>query len=170
MTLKNSIAALNRALQALSERMEELRLTIQEDHPLHEESALVDLFGDAVEDCQGWLQDARLNVLGQQGEFDTQSDLLQIRRALPVCQELLGRCERRYHNLTAYDSLKEMLNFGRRRGGEWQAWTASVKEGLESCQPFFDEIHQALFTCWNEIADRVGTLSVSIQANNFVDK
>jgi hypothetical protein len=170
MTLKNSITTLNQALQALSERMEELRLTIQEDHPLQEASALVDLFGDAVEDCQGWLQDARQIALEQQGKLDTQPDLLHIRRALPACQELLGRCEQRYHHLIAYDSLREMLNFGRRRGGEWQVWTTSVKESLESCQPYFDEIHQALFFCWNEIADRVGALSVSIQANNFVDR
>ncbi len=170
MTLKNSITALNQALQALSELMEELRLTIQEDHPLQEESALVDLFGDAVEDCLGWLQEARRIALEQQGELDTHTDLLRIRRALPACQELLGRCERRYHNLVAYDSLRDILNFGRQHGGEWQAWTTSVKESLESCQPYFDEIHQALFHCWNEIADRVGALSVSIQANNFVDR
>jgi hypothetical protein len=63
----------------------------------------------------------------------------------------------------SYERIAELLSVGYERQGEWLTWANSVKEGLDGCrQPLFD-INHALFLCWQEIAERVGTLAVSAQ-------
>ena len=44
---------------------------------------------------------------------------------------------------------------GRERQGEWLAWAHSVKAALDQCQQPLYDVDDALFLCWQEIAERV---------------
>jgi hypothetical protein len=70
-------------------------------------------------------------------------------------------------DLLSYERLAELATFGSERGGEWRGWADSVKEALaRSWRPAF-EVNQALFLCWQEIAERAGVNAVSVHATNI---
>ena len=50
MTLKNAFRDLSQNLESLSDELLALRLTIREDSPLESDSALVDIYGDRIDD------------------------------------------------------------------------------------------------------------------------
>ena len=54
-------------------------------------------------------------------------------------------------------------------GGKLQVgdWAGSVKHGLEQCRQPIDAVGKALAACWQEIAERIGTTSISVQATNI---
>jgi hypothetical protein len=59
---------------------------------------------------------------------------------------------------------------GSARRGEWLPWAASVKDGVEQCREPLEGVSKALAGCWQEIAERVGTTSISVQTSNIGQK
>jgi hypothetical protein len=68
--------------------------------------------------------------------------------------------------LVSYERLADLSGLGRERRGEWLAWTGSVKQAIEDCRYPLDQAADALFACWQEIAERAGTSSVSVRTTN----
>jgi hypothetical protein len=167
--------ALERVFQELSDRLRRLRdnllglqLTIREDLPPQGSVALVDQFGDAVDDCLGWLEESLLAAEEAHRAVEPPLDLDQVRRALANCQERFHRVEQRFvSDLVSYEKLKDLTSFGRSRRGEWPGWVKSVRHGIEECRQPMDEASKALLACWQEIAERVGMTSVSVRATNI---
>jgi hypothetical protein len=56
------------------------------------------------------------------------------------------------------------LGSERRRG--WLPWANSVKQGIEDCRQPQEAVSLALAACWQELAERLGTISISMQATN----
>jgi hypothetical protein len=70
-------------------------------------------------------------------------------------------------DLLSYELVAELATFGSERGGEWLAWSNALKEALDGCrQPAFD-VNQALFICWQEIAERAETNRILVNATNI---
>jgi hypothetical protein len=167
--------ALERVFQELSDRVRRLRdsflalqLTIREDLPPQGGVALVDQFGDAVDDSMGWLEESLAAAGEAQRAVGHPVDLDRARRALANCQEQFHRVEQRFaSDLISYEKLKDLTGFGRSRRGEWVGWVKSVRRGLEECRQPMEEIGRALLACWQEIAERAGMTSVSVQATNI---
>jgi hypothetical protein len=164
MTLEAAFEDLCTHLHKLREGLLGLRTTVVEDKPLEGDSVLVDVFGDAAEELLGWLDEA----LGAAGEGRKATmdpiDLARARRALTTCQGRFIRISHQFSsNLVPYERISELTRFGRRRKGEWHAWATGVKEALERCREPLYDVNLALFRCWQEIADRVGLSSVSMQ-------
>ncbi len=155
------------ALQALREELVGLRTTIREDRPLGGDSVLVDMFGDDADDMLGWLAEALTAARDGQQAVEHQLDLNGAWRALTTCQQRFGQIEYRLFDLISYDRLAPLMHFGRQQGGEWRAWTSSVKAALDRCQSPIYDVNQALFRCWQEIGERAGLSSVSVQATNL---
>lgn len=152
----------------LHEAFAGLRLTIVEDKPLTGEIVLVDEFGNTVDDLLGQLEDVFASASEGQQAVGHPPDLARARHSLTVCQEhFIDLMQRFSRDLLAYNRIAALVELGSERRGEWQAWANSVKESIEECQPYLSDIHQALFCCWQEIAERSGMVSLSMQTTNI---
>jgi hypothetical protein len=168
MVLEATFADLSAHLQALRDSLKTLRTTAVEDRPLQGDAVLVDVFGDAADDLSGWLEEAIDAAETGRQAVGGPVDLDRARRSLAVCQERFNRLTDRFtSDLVRYERIAELVRLGRERGGEWRAWSRSVKEALDDCrQPIYDAT-QGLFQCWQELAERAGMTSVSVQTTTI---
>jgi len=158
-------------LRRLNDTLLALRLTVGEDKPLKGEAALVDHFEDSILELMGRLDECLKAVRVAQKAVGHPLDLDGARRALAKCQESFHRIEQQFlADLVSYEKLKDLASLGSERRGEWLPWANSVKHGLEQCRPPLDDASKALAACWQEIAERVGTTSISVQATNIGQK
>ena len=171
MTLEASFETLCLRLQRLQDVVTPLHVTVIEDRPLEGAVALVDEFSNAAEDLLGTLSAAFEAAKEARQAVKYPPDAQGARRSLVICQEQFNDCfYRLFSNPISYERLAELTSFGSKRGGEWGAWTDIVKDAIDRCrQPAFD-VNQALSLCWQEIADRLGMNSVSVQATNIGQK
>ena len=168
MALEAAFRTLNTDLYSLRESLIALRTTSREDKPLQDDAVLVDVFADAADDLLGWLEGALQAAAEAQQSVAHPVDLNRAWRALATCQERFQYISQRFaSDLVCYERIAELIRFGRRRGGEWQAWAASVRAALNDCQqPLFD-IGQAFFGCWQEMGERLGMNSIAIQTTSI---
>ena len=167
--------ALEKTFRDLSDRLRQLRdcflalqLTAREDQPTEGSVVLVDRFGDAVDDCMGWLEEALTLSLTAKQVVVGKGDLVGARQALAACQERFHLVERRFFtDVVSYERLEELTSFGRRRKGEWQMWVKSMRQGAGQCRQPVEDVRRELMSCWQELADRAGGPSVSVQATNI---
>jgi hypothetical protein len=139
-----------------------VRLTVVEDKPQRGDVVLVDRLGNAIEDLLGWAEEAVSAAIEAEQAVAHPLDTHRARQSLTLCQERFAHLAREHLDLTSYERMAELMRFGRGRRGEWQAWTRSVRQALEECQPPLEDVNRALFRCWQEIAERLQTSSVSI--------
>ncbi len=148
MALETALADLHHHLHGLRDALLALRTTIVEDKPLEDDVVLVDVFGDAADDLLGLLDEALAAFQ------PLATDPAAARYTIMICQRQVNQITQRFGaDMVSYVRIAALTRFGRRRGGEWYAWTRSVKQGLESCQqPLFDT-NQAVFRCWQALTE-----------------
>ena len=155
MPLHATFEALFSPTRALRERLVEVRMCVHEDHPTSGETVLVDIFGDAIEDVLGLLAEAEDGALEAQQALTYPLRLDLVRRGLSVTQRNTNQINQcLISHLLRYERLAALQRLGRERGGEWRAWAASVKQGLDRCQTPLLQLQQALLDCWLELTDR----------------
>jgi hypothetical protein len=59
--------------------------------------------------------------------------------------------------------MADLASVAQERGRDWASWVKVVKQGLEQCQALIEEGRDALFLCWQDLAERLGTASVSVR-------
>jgi hypothetical protein len=167
MTLEAAFGDLRLQLQKLREVLVGLRITVVEDRPLEDEAMLVDDFGDMVTDLLAWLEKASTAAGEGRQALSPPMNMDRARRALAVCHEWFNRTAHRLSSdLMSYERIAELAHLIE-RGGEWPIWARSVKEGLDRCQQPLYDVNQALFRCWQEIAERAGMTSVAVQTTSI---
>jgi hypothetical protein len=163
--LEATFRQLSVCLQQVHEVLNELQVTLG-DKPPDDESALADGVETAVLDMMGILHEARKAALDAQRDVGHPPDLDRARRALTLCQERFHRIEQQFAlDLVSYEKLKELARLGNERRA-WLAWSNTVKLGIEQCRPPLDHTSAALASCWQELAERLGTMSISMHATN----
>jgi hypothetical protein len=166
--LEATFRELHSQLKQLQDNLLALRLTVAEDKPLKGEVALVDQFEDSIMDAMGLLEECLNASRSAQKAVGQPLDLDRARRALTTCQERFHRAERRFSDeLVSYEKLRDLASVSETRGREWTSWASSVKHGLDECRQPLDAVSKALAACWQEIAERVGTTNISVQATNI---
>lgn len=172
MALEATFNLLTTQLYALLEALTGLHTTIVEDRPLDDQSsqatpALVDIVGTSAEDLIGWMMEAIAAVQETQPSIRN-GDLEAVRRGLSDCQVRtirIGHCL--VADLMQYERIADLARVGRTRGGEWRGWALSAKQAIDSCrQPLFD-LQQAQFECWQELAERSGRQSITVQSTTI---
>ena len=172
MSLRTEFQSLQAQLDSLYEALTSLRTALDDRPPKGGTVLLLDSFGDAIEDTLGWLEEA-LGVVAplmqaEQSQSAVGFDAGRARQALVFCQEQYNRIMNRFmFDLVSYDRVAQLMQLGRERRGEWQAWAGVVKQELEGCQQHLYDTNQALFRCWLEIAERIGMSSVSVQTTTI---
>ena len=171
MALEATFRELFTELRKVYDTLVALRLTVVEDKPVKGQAALVDRLEDTILDVMGLLDEALKAARAAQKCVGTTVDLNGARRALALCQERFHRIEQKFAaDLVSYETLKDLAMLGSDRGREWLAWANSVKEGIEQCREPLGAASRALAGSWQEIAERVGTTSVSVQTTNIGQK
>jgi len=155
---------LSRQLARLLEAFRDARLTVVEDAPLRDTVALVDRLGDAIEDVVGWAQEAFAASNEAEHAVAQPLDSHRARQALTTCQERFNRLTSVFSSdLVSYERIVDLQRLAQRPGGEWRLWVSAVRQVLERVRPPIQDVSQALFLCWQALAERLGTASVSIQ-------
>jgi hypothetical protein len=167
MTLAAAFSELCQQLVALQKLLIELHTTVVEDRPLCGDVVIVEQLGSAIDDTRGLLEEALAAAKGGREALTGQSDLEAARRALTRCNDHFNQLLHRFsEDMFSYDRLTALNRAGRKRGGEWRAWEGVVANTLDRCQQNVCNISQALFLCWQEIADRADGTSVSVHTRN----
>jgi hypothetical protein len=171
MALEKTFRELSGVLHRLRDRVQELRLSVVEDRPPTNDAVVVDKFEYAVEDILGWVNEAIQLAKAAEQAVGHPMDLDQARHALTTCQERFQRMEQVFSkNLVSYECLKDLTSVGTERRGEWPSWVTSVKQGIEHCRRPVEDAGKVLAECWQEIAARTGTTSISVRTTNIGQK
>jgi hypothetical protein len=168
--LKATFRGLFSELRKLHDMLIALRLTVAEDKPHKGDAALVDHLGDSILDLMGLLDGCLKSARAAQKAVGHPIDMDGARRAVTTCQEGFHKIEHQFAaELVSYEKLRDLANL-RERGTEWRLWSNTVKQGIEQCRAPLDSASKALAACWQEIAERVGMTSVSVQTTNIGQK
>jgi hypothetical protein len=163
--LEATFRGLSVCLHHLHDALNELQVTLG-DKPPDDESALADGVETAVLDMLGTLHETRRAALNGRKAVGHPPDLDRARRALALSQERFHRIEQQFaSDLTSYERLKELERLGNERRA-WLPWSSTVKRGIELCRQPLEQTSAALASCWQELAERLGTMSISMQATN----
>lgn len=164
MALETTFRALSVSLHKLHDALNALQVT-SGDTP-KDESALADGLENAVLDMMGTLHEARKAALQARKAVADPVDLNRARRALGLCQERFHRVEQLFASeLVSYEKLKELARLGNERR-LWMPWASTVKVGIEQCREPLELASRALAACWGELAERLGTVNITMQATN----
>jgi hypothetical protein len=168
MTIETEFGELLARLVELQTALEYLAVFIEDKPQAHK---LADDLGEAVTDLSSRIGQALEDARQAQAAVQHPADLTRARAALASCHEGFNFVSR--HMLTELMSekqLAELARLGRRRGGEWPGWATGVRQALDQCQTPLHDVNQALFRCWQEMAERSVATSVSVQATNIAQQ
>jgi hypothetical protein len=162
MALEATFRTLFVQIRKLGDTLNAVLLTVG-DKPANRDAVLVDELEDTVLDMLGLIEDARTAARTAEKTVELPLDLDRARRALARCQDNFLRVERQFSNdLVSYEKLKNLTSLGVDRGGEWKAWTGSMKDAIEQARQPIEETSRALAACWQELVEHNGTTSISL--------
>lgn len=162
MALESTFRGLSIDLHRIHDALNELQVTLG-DKPPEDESALADGLETTVLDLMGTLHEARRAGLNARRALGHPPDLNRARLALTICQERFHRVEKEFAtDLVSYEKLKELARLGNERRA-WLPWANTVKRGIEQCREPLEQTSKALAACWQELAERLGMVSFSVQ-------
>ena len=168
MALQKSFRDLCIRLQDLQEVLEAVNTTIEEDRPRRKDVVVASSLGDAVLAVRGLLEESRAAADDACEAVGHPLDVDRARRALTTCQERFHRFASEFsHDLASYERMADLATVAHERGRDWASWVKVVKQGLEQCQSLVEEDRDALFLCWQDLAERLGTASVSVQSTSI---
>ncbi|HKI04666.1 MAG TPA: hypothetical protein VKK31_21985 [Thermoanaerobaculia bacterium] len=157
MAIDTAFGDLSLKMDRLRDVLLGLRLAVVEDKPLQGAGALLDRLGEAVLDLEEWLGESlEAAALGQRAA-QYPRDLEASRDALATCQERFQRFQRQLSSeVTSFERIGDLASLAHGRGREWTSWVASVRGSIDQCQGATHDVSEALFQCWQEIAERAG--------------
>jgi hypothetical protein len=165
MPIEATFRELAASLQKLNDVVNALHITL-EDKPQNDEAAVADDMTDQTLGLLGMVHDAHRAALRARHSLKHPVDLDNARRSLTACQKQFHTIEQSYlGNLVSYEKLRELLRVGG-RSKEWAGWAGSIKEGIEQCRVPLEAASQALAACWQELAERLGSMNISVKSVN----
>jgi hypothetical protein len=151
-------------IRMLQEALEALGTTVEEDKPKWDDVVVTSSLSDAVLASRGLLEEASTAADDACRAVLYPLDGDRARRALSLCQERFHRFAHHFvFDLASYDRVDDLRTVGEERGQDWRNWASVVKQGLEQSRALIEEVRNSLFVCWQELAERMATNSVSIQ-------
>jgi hypothetical protein len=167
MALAATFRTLTVQIRKLCDTLSAVLLTVG-DKPTDRGAALADGLENTLLDMLGLAEDARRAARAADKAVSSRMDVDRARQALSRCQESFHRMEQQFLNrLVSYEKLKDLACLGRERGGEWKPWAASMKDAIEQARQPIEESSKAIAACWQELAERIVTTSVSVSTTNI---
>jgi hypothetical protein len=135
----------------------ELHITL-DDKPENDEAAVADDMTDQTIGLLGMIHESHRAALRARHALKHPADMDKARRSLTACQKQFHRIEQSYlGNLVSYEKL---------RSKEWAGWAGSTKEGIEQCRVPLESASKALAACWQELAECLGGMNISVNSMN----
>ena len=171
MPLESTFRELCDELRRLHDMLVALRLTVTEDPPVQGEAVLAEQLENSILDLMASLQEGLQHAGAALKATAHPIDLARARGSLAACQERFHKIETLYSNeLACFERLKDLAALGQHRRGGWIPWARIVKEGIGLCRPPIEATRKALGNCWQEVAERTGTTSISVRTSNIGQK
>jgi hypothetical protein len=168
MAIEASFLHLSSKFDAMREALQSLGLTVIEDRPRHDEVLLVERLGNVVEDLRGWTEEGLVSARAAQEAVAHPPDLHRARLGLGAANERFILLKYRFFGeAVAHETIDGLLRFGRQRGREWLSWSRSVVQALDACRDPLRSLDQAFLQAWQELGERLGARSVSLQTTNI---
>jgi hypothetical protein len=165
MALEATFRTLSVSLHKLHDALSALQVTVG-DTPPNDEVALADRLENTVLDMMGTLHEIRKVALKAQKAVTHPTDLDGARHDLTQCQERFHRMEQQFaSDLVSYENLNQLAQLAKARR-PWTPWTKAFSQGIEQCRGPFDEASRALSSCWQELAEHLGKVNISMKATN----
>lgn len=151
-------------VRMLQEALEALGTTVEEDKPKRDDVVVAASLSDAVLASRGLLEEASTAADDACRAVLYPLDGDRARRALALCQERFHRFAHHFSfELASYERLDDLRTVGEERGQHWLNWASVVRHELEQSRALVEDVRNSLFVCWQELAERIATTSVSIQ-------
>jgi hypothetical protein len=165
MTLEAVCKDLAKQFQALHDQLvQDLLWTATETKP-EDEHSLATRYIDGITDLVAEVKDA-LSIC--QALSVAPPNLAQASHGLMACQDQYNKIARRLSgDFLSYQAVAKLRRFGRERGGAWSDWAGQIRKALNRCCRPMDNLSQAIFHCWQEIADRIGMATISVQTHTI---
>jgi hypothetical protein len=162
--LESTFRELQFHFHALRDSLEALTTTAEEDRPTRDDVVVTARLTDALLAARGLLEEAceaaRDAAAGVAYPFSAE----RARRALTTCQERFHRFAHHFSlEIASYERIDDVRSVGQERGGDWLKWADVVKQAVEQCSAQAEEVRNAVFLCWQELAERIGASAVSVE-------
>jgi hypothetical protein len=168
--LEGTFRELVKQIQALHEALHYLNLTVG-DQPEGDGTMVADDLDEGVLNLIGVVHEARRAALNASKAVKYPVDVNRARQALTVCYARFHNIEQEFvRHVTAYDRLRALAVLAAERRGEWPHWAAITKERIEECRPPLEGVSLAIAACWQELTERVGMTSITVQTTNIGQK
>jgi hypothetical protein len=165
MGLEVTFRQLTIALHKFHDALSALHVTVG-DKPPNDDTALADGLENTVMDIMGTLHEIRKSAGQAQKAVSYPIDLESARHALTVCHESFHSIEQQFASeLVSYEKLKALARLGSERRA-WHPWASSIKQGIEQCRAPLESTSTSLAACWQELAERLGSVNISMKALN----
>jgi len=165
MALRKTFDELASTLGQLANAARELEIHVADESAA--DAVLVERLEEAVEDLLASLGGARVAVGRALGPGERPVSVELAVTGLARCHEYVLEVNRRLEALLTHESIRDLLELGRRRGGGWLPWAREVHGALERCRGPLDDVHHGLLECWQDVAEWSAASSVSVQATNI---
>jgi hypothetical protein len=164
--LKSCFLDLVNRLERLLATLEELlRWAVTEGKPEAEDHVLVTRLDDATSDLIGLLEEAKAAAKLGLEAVTSQIDWTGARQALITCQQQVNSASRHFFSdMVSFDAMKALDSLAAERKKHWPQWVTGVRDALDRCSQPINDVSDSLFECWQELTDRTGSISVSVQA------
>lgn len=171
MAIEQAISELDRRMRRLATSVTEVRVALVEDRPVKPRGADVALFDQfelAVDDVQGWIEEAFSGVRCVRQALEASNvDWAAARRILAGSQQRLQRTQWHFAlELESQERADELVRLGDERRGEWPSWVRGVRDALRSCRTPLLETSDAMSQVWIQMAEAGPRTSISVQAHS----
>jgi hypothetical protein len=165
MALRKTFDQLALTLLQLESAGRELEVHVADESAA--DAVLVERLEEAVQDLLASLGEARVAVGRALAPGERAASLELAVSELAKCHECVLDATRKLGALLTHESIRDLLELGRRRGGGWLPWAREVHDALERCRGPLDDVHQSMLECWQDVAEWSAAGSMSVQATNI---
>ena len=164
MAMEQAFGELRHHLRRLQEALEALGTTVDEDRPTRDDNVVAARLSDDLLAVRGLLEEVSAAADNACQAVASPLDSGSPRRALTACQQRFQHVADAFScDLAGWDRLDDLTSVGRERGQAWLDWVTVVRQGLAQSRTLSAEVINGLFRCWQELAERIATTSVSIR-------
>jgi len=177
MAIEMAFESLQGHLEKLKDELGELRVNAEDFYPpgsgrhrrnghsTAEAPPPVVALADKAADLEGEIEEALQAAKKATRAVRHPRNLVEAQIAMTSIQRSLNRVLRQHlAEVAAYDFMQTLMQMGRELGDAWPKWTQLIKSVINDCRDLLVAAFQALAECWQELADKLATNSVSVQA------
>jgi hypothetical protein len=162
--IEAAFAELQQQLRALQEALEALGTTVDEDRPKQDDVIVAARLSDDLLAARGLLEETLSVADDAYRAAAYPLDAERARRTLTLCQQHFQQFAHVFaFELAGHTRFDDLASISRERGRGWAEWVSVVSQTLEQSAALVEEITNTLFRCWQQLAARLATASVSIQ-------